>query len=273
MAASPAKMLWQPSAAQVEKSQTDQFRQHINRKYDLSLETYHDLWEWSITQRATFWSEVWDWEQIIGDKGSSTVDELATPKDNPRWFEEASLNWAENQLRYATSRPGGVALIQTGEHCPQYSPSSRRMTFKELEGMVSECQRAMRRAGVRRGDRIAWWGGNCLEAVVVLLATSSVGAVFSSAAADFGVDGVLERLEQVIHPIIKTGVERELIWRRSDQSCCSSLMAWSTLVAPDLCFHSSLHYYPPSLLHPREQSSYPTYQPRWRLLLPNCQEG
>ncbi|KAK8854913.1 acetoacetate-CoA ligase [Kwoniella newhampshirensis] len=198
-------LLWTPSDPA--SSQTDLFRQHINSTLRLSLHSYQDLWEWSCSHRSDFWSSLWDWEHVIGTKGQSSttipiVDESATPADNPVWFPEADLNWAENQLRHHTSRPDDIAVIQTSEPCGGWSPPVRRITQAQLYILVGRVQRSLRKAGVGKGDRVAFWGGNCSEAVVVLLATSSIGAIFSSAAADFGVDGVIERLEQIRPKII-----------------------------------------------------------------------
>lgn len=194
--AGQAAPLWTPSDP--EAAQTTLFRNLINEKYNLSLKTYEDLWHWSISHRSDFWSEVWDYEQVIGHKGSPPyVDESATPRDNPLWFTDARLNWAENQLRHATSHPDDMVIIQTSEPCSVYSPSPVKVTGKELLRLVGALQRSMRDVGLGKGDRVAWYGGNCLGSVVVLLATTSLGGVFSSAAADFGVDGVIERLEQV----------------------------------------------------------------------------
>ena len=196
MTVQPSSPLWTPS--QPDSTQTARFREAVNNKYGLALKTYEDLHTWSIDHRADFWDSVWDFEEVIGTKGSGrVVDESARPRDNPVWFEGAELNWAENQLRHAKTHPDDIAIIQTSEPCEVYSPAPKRVTQRELVQLVGAAQRAMEGAGLGKGDRVAWYGGNCLEAVVVLLAAASLGAVFSSAAADFGVDGVVERLEQV----------------------------------------------------------------------------
>ncbi|WVR07394.1 acetoacetate-CoA ligase [Kwoniella sp. DSM 27419] len=209
-------LLWSPKSTS--NTQTSLFREHINALHSLSLTTYEELWQWSISHRAGFWSAVWDWEKVIGDKGTTVVDEAARPADNPRWFQEASLNWAENQLRHGRDRPDDIAIITTSEPCPDYMPEIKRITYRQLDLLVGRAQRALRRAGVRKGDRVAFWGGNVLEAVVALLATSSIGAIYSSAAADFGVDGVKERLEQikpkvllVTNGVVYTGTARPLL--------------------------------------------------------------
>ncbi|WVF72649.1 acetoacetate-CoA ligase [Kwoniella sp. CBS 6097] len=188
-------LLWSPSDAS--STQTSLFRDHMNKTHFLSLESYEDLWNWSITHRGEFWSSVWDWEKVLGTKGNHTVDESARPVDNPLWFDGASLNWAENQLRHHKDHPDDIAIITTSEPCPGHSPQPKQITQAELCTLVGKAQRSLIKAGVKKGDRVGFWGGNVLEAAVVLLATSSIGGIFSSAAADFGVDGVKERLEQI----------------------------------------------------------------------------
>ena len=141
------------------------FRTSVNRTHSLSLNTYADLYKWSIQHRSDFWSAVWDFEGVIGDKGDQGpyVDESARPADNPPWFEGASLNWAENQLRHAKERADEVALLQVQEPSPaaDYTPDVKRITWTELVQKVGRVQRAMKAAGVERGDTIAFWGGTC----------------------------------------------------------------------------------------------------------------
>ncbi|OWZ54126.1 acetoacetate-CoA ligase [Cryptococcus neoformans 125.91] len=216
------KPLWTPTDPTT--TQTHLFLLHINKIHSLSLTTYADLWEWSCAHRSDFWSALWDWEHIIGDKGvkenGKVVDEDKTPEENPPWFTESSLNWAENQLRHAKSRPDDIAIIQASEPCSTYAPPTKQITQSELYSLVGKAQRSLRAAGVGKGDRVAFWGGNCLEAVITVLATSSLGGIFSSAAADFGIDGVVERLEQirpkvlvVTNGVIYAGTPRPLLPR------------------------------------------------------------
>ena len=210
-------LLWSPPAGS--HPQCDLFRDHISSKYSLKLDAYEDLWRWSNNNRGDFWSEVWDWHEVVGTKGEAPyVDESQPPSANPEWFEGASLNWAENQLRHASGHPDDIAVIQISEPCAGWEPPTIRVTQKELVRLVGKVQRSLRRAGVGKGDRVGWWGANCLEAVVVLLATTSLGGIFSSAAADFGVDGVAERL-QLIRPkvlfvangVVYAGTPRPLV--------------------------------------------------------------
>jgi acetoacetyl-CoA synthetase len=148
--------LWSPRDPA--SSQTDQFRRHINARHSLDLRTYEDLWAWSVSHTGTFWSEVWDWDKGPGQY----VDYKATPRDNPRWFEGASLNWAENQLRHARGHLDDIAIVQISEACPGWEPGKKVVSQKELYALVGKAQRAMKREGVVQGDTVAFWGGNCL---------------------------------------------------------------------------------------------------------------
>lgn len=84
------------------------------------------------------------------------------------------MNWAENQLRHVKEHPDDIAIIDTTEHCPGFEPEARRVTQKELYDLVSQVQQAMKAAGVQKGHRVAYWGGNRLEAVAAVIAASSV---------------------------------------------------------------------------------------------------
>ncbi|WVW85775.1 acetoacetate-CoA ligase [Kwoniella bestiolae CBS 10118] len=209
-------LLWTPSNPS--QTQTSLFREHLNSSHSLSLSSYEDIYNWSISHRAEFWSALWDWEKVIGEKGNHVVNEKASPEDNPPWFEDSRLNWAENQLRHSSTYPDDIAVIQLSESTSSYTPPTKRITQKELNILVGQAQRSLVRAGARKGDRIGFWGGNVLEAVVLVLATSSIGCIFSSAASDFGVDGVKERLDQiqprllfVTNGVVYNGVVRPLL--------------------------------------------------------------
>ncbi|WWD02431.1 acetoacetate-CoA ligase [Kwoniella europaea PYCC6329] len=209
-------LLWTPSDPS--QTQTAHFREHINSTYSLSLQTYQDLYEWSISHRGDFWSSLWDFENVVGSKGKHVIDEGASPEDNPSWFEESVSNWAENQLRHSHSHPNDIAIIQLSESTSTHTAPEKKITQLELYNLVGRAQRSLIRGGIQKGDRIGYWGGNVLEAVVLVLASSSIGAIFSSAASDFGVDGVKERLDQiqpkllfVTNGVIYNGVIRPLI--------------------------------------------------------------
>ena len=116
----PTPLFSLPSAA---NSPTHRFRQHINVKYGLSLQSYDDLYRWSTSEFDAFWSQVWDWTDVVGHKGNHVVAKAALPPDNPAWFSEASLNWAENMLRCRSSEK--TALVEASTF-PPFPPSESR---------------------------------------------------------------------------------------------------------------------------------------------------
>jgi acetoacetyl-CoA synthetase len=104
---SPEMPLYTPPSP--ESSRTFQFLNHVNAKYGLHLSSYEHLFKWSTDRIDDFWSTVWDQVEIIGTKGNHIIDLPATPADNPLWFSEAQLNWAENMLHVRSDKN---ALVQ-----------------------------------------------------------------------------------------------------------------------------------------------------------------
>ncbi|KAG6332300.1 hypothetical protein ID866_6784 [Astraeus odoratus] len=173
-----------------------QFLDKVNREQDTTLESYFDLYTWSAKYIDRFWSLVWDDVGIIGTKGSHVVDNTAVPAANPPWFRDARLNWAENMLRCRSETK--IALIQATEPTPDCpTPSDICITYAQLYDTVANLVSALLQLGLRPGDRIASYSSNCIENVAACLATTAIGCIWVSAAADFGADGVLERFEQV----------------------------------------------------------------------------
>lgn len=102
--------LWSPQDPH--QTRTIRFRDTINTRYHASLSSYEDLYKWSVENVAEFWSTVWDETGVAGEKGTHVVDDHATPADNPAWFSDAKINWAENMLR---CRSAHTALISVSE--------------------------------------------------------------------------------------------------------------------------------------------------------------
>ncbi|TFF19891.1 acetoacetate--CoA ligase [Jiella endophytica] len=180
--------LWTPSAARVEAHPMNRFRQEAEKLAGKSLADYAALHGWSVDDRAAFWSLVWDFTGIVGDKGGTSLVEGATMRED-RFFPEARLNFAENLL----SRNGpGDAIVFRGE-----DKRSSRLSWDDLTALVSRLQQAFRAEGIVAGDRIAAMMPNMPETVAVMLAATSLGAVFSSCSPDFGERGVLDRFGQI----------------------------------------------------------------------------
>lgn len=149
---------------------------------------YESLWRWSVTDLTRFWSKVWDFCGIEGEKGGVVFAPGARMQD-ARFFPEARLNFAENLLRRRDQAP---ALICRAEGRPE-----RIFTFRQMYDEVLRIRGGLKAAGVVAGDRVAGYLPNGPEAIIAMLATASLGAVWSSASPDFGVQGVLDRFGQI----------------------------------------------------------------------------
>jgi len=150
--------------------------------------SYADLWQWSVDQPDAFWSMLWDFCGAAGEKGTKIlVDRNRMP--GARWFPEARLNYAENLLQ---CRDDSEALVFWGE-----DKVKRRLSRAGLYAEVARFQQFLIAAGVGEGDRVAGYLPNLPETLVAMLATTALGAIWSSASPDFGVQGVLDRFGQI----------------------------------------------------------------------------
>ncbi len=178
--------MWTPSPERVAGSNMAAFARGL---------TYDALYQWSIAEPAQFWDRVWRELGIIGERHAHVVhglDRMAPPDPTlgPRWFPGSRLNFAENLLRYDDdARPAVIAWTESG---PRLT-----LSYAELRSEVASYAATLRSAGVQRGDRVAGFLPNCPEAVVAMLATTSLGAIWSSCSPDFGVTGVLDRFAQI----------------------------------------------------------------------------
>jgi acetoacetyl-CoA synthetase len=185
--------LWTPSAARVAGAQLEAFRKLCESRSGQSLPDYQALWQWSVDQRADFWRAAWDACEINGELGAPPY--LADDRmPGARFFPNARLNYAENLLRRVDSAP---ALIFRGE-----DGSRRELSFAELRAQVGSLGAKLRELGVTVGDRVAGILPNCPEAIVAMLAATSLGAVWSSCSPDFGVQGVLDRFGQIAPKVL-----------------------------------------------------------------------
>lgn len=180
--------LWTPTADRIDEAGITAFRRVVNDRFDLKLDDSRALHRWSVAKPGAFWSTVWDFCGVIGDKGLIDADNLEQ-MPGARFFPQARLNFAENLLR---RQDDGDAIIFRGE-----DKASERLSGADLAALVSRLQQAMLAAGVGRGDRVAAMVPNRPESVAILLAAASIGAVFSSCSPDFGVQGVLDRFGQI----------------------------------------------------------------------------
>ncbi|WP_043634302.1 acetoacetate--CoA ligase [Chromobacterium haemolyticum] len=183
----PDTPIWTPPAGRLAGAHLTAFTKLAELAYDRKLNGYAELWRASVADPARFWSLVWDYCGVIGDKGSTALSD----GDNmlaARFFPEARLSYAENLLRRDDD---GDALVFWGEDKLQ-----RRWSWRELRAQVSLLQQAMRGAGIQAGDRVAGFMPNMPETIAAMLAANSLGAVWTSCSPDFGVDGAVERFGQ-----------------------------------------------------------------------------
>ncbi len=181
--------LWQPRQAAIEASNITGFMRHLRRHWGTYFTNVTDLHGFSIRQPEIFWSALWDFLDIRGEKGNPPYLVDADKMPGARFFPGASLNFAENLLRHNGEEP---ALIFWGE-----DKVRTRLSWAELRADVSRLQAFLIAAGVQPGERVAAMMPNMPQTIVALLAASSIGAVFSSCSPDFGAKGVLDRFGQI----------------------------------------------------------------------------
>ncbi len=187
--ASPAERpLWTPSAERIATSHTEAFRQWVGARHAVDLPGYAALHRWSIEHLAEFWDAVWEHGGVIAEQKGQRLLIDADRMPGARFFPDAKLNFAQNLLRRDDDSP---ALFFWGEDRVQ-----RQLSWRELHQQVSRLQQALRDWGVQPGDRVAAYMPNLPETLVTMLAATSLGAVFTSASPDFGVQGVLDRFGQ-----------------------------------------------------------------------------
>jgi acetoacetyl-CoA synthetase len=180
--------LWSPSQEQKEATLLHSFINKINTIYGHNLADYKDMWHWSIDHSEEFWSETWDFCDIIGEKGERTI-KPATKMQNTQFFPDAALNYAENLLRYSGEKTAIIFRDETG--------AERSFTSAQLYDRVSVWQQALIKSGIQKGDRIAGCMPNTPETIIATLAATSLGAIWSSAYPDFGEQGLLDRFSQI----------------------------------------------------------------------------
>jgi acetoacetyl-CoA synthetase len=166
----------------------------INEKHGTSFETYDDLRRWSVANIQEFWTEMWELAEVRASRGYDRVVDDPAEMPGARWFEGATLNFAENLLRYRDDEP---AISFRGEAMDR----AERMTYAELYDEVARLAAALRADGVSAGDRVVGYMPNMPQTIVAMLAATSIGAIWSSCSPDFGTKGVLDRFGQ-IEPVV-----------------------------------------------------------------------
>ncbi len=184
--------LWTPDAQAVARSNLRIYLDWLARERGLRLEDYAALWDWSVRQPEAFWSSIWQWCGVLHDGSAARVTDGAG-MPHTRWFPDARVNYAEHVLRHAAQAdPAQVAFHYASEEGPV-----RTMSLRELDGKVRRMARWLRARGVGPGDRVVAYLPNVPACAVAMLATTSIGAVWSAAAIEFGVRTVVDRFRQI----------------------------------------------------------------------------
>jgi len=181
--------LWTPSSERIQSTRMYHFMQAMNQQHNLKMGHYDDLYRWSVDQHETFWNSFWDYSGIIASNKGDQVLLDGDKMPGATWFPQARLNFAENLLRYRDDRP---ALVFRGE-----TDYRTELSYAQLYTRVAQLASALRKLGITKGDRVSGFMPNIADTVVAMLATTSIGAVWSSCSPDFGINGVIDRFGQV----------------------------------------------------------------------------
>ena len=183
------QLLWKPSSKKIKKTSIYKFIKHVNFIYKIKIENFTSLHDWSIKNRSDFWNEIWNFYKILGNKGNKPYLDPENNLPGTQFFPSGKLNYAENMLKKNNNDP---AIIFWSE-----DKIKKTVSWFELRNEVSAVANYLKKKGVKSGDRVAAYLPNMPETIVVMLATASIGAIFSSASPDFGIEGVLDRFGQI----------------------------------------------------------------------------
>jgi acetoacetyl-CoA synthetase len=181
--------LWQPADKRINASNMLSFIKQLENELGLVFKDYQQLHQWSVDQSEQFWQQIWQFSDI---RSSQLADQVLTDADKfpgAKWFKGARLNYAENALRNRSDKTALISRLENG--------SRRTLSYAELYQQVAACAAALRQSGVTSGDRVAGFMPNIPETVVAMLATASIGAIWSSCSPDFGINGVMDRFGQI----------------------------------------------------------------------------
>jgi acetoacetyl-CoA synthetase len=181
--------IWCPSKDRVRDANMTRFIDFVNDRHGTAFTCYDELYRWSIAELSSFWADVWAFCGVIASRHFNEVVDDPAKMPGARWFSCARLNFAENLLRYRDER---TAIIFKGE-----GRATEKISYGELFTRAASLSRALRGAGVGAGDRVAGFMPNIPETVIAMLASVSLGAVWTSCSPDFGIHGALDRFSMI----------------------------------------------------------------------------
>jgi acetoacetyl-CoA synthetase len=188
--------LWIPDAPQ--NTQMGLFKARIESQFECQLDDYTALHQWSIDHYALFWEQVWQFSDIVYSQAPKHIAQSGKLFHQTQWFEGSRLNYAENLLQRRDSQTAIVSILENGDR--------RSFSYRQLHQQVGALAQHFLALGLGVGDRVAAIVPNTVEAIIAMLATSSIGAIWSSCSPDFGMHAALDRFSQ-IEPKILIGVD------------------------------------------------------------------
>lgn len=186
--------LWSPSRSRIDESNLARFKLNIEQTLGDHFEDYVSLHRWSVSEPAQFWKSVWDFTDIRYSSPPSALLDDPDKMPGATWFAGARFNFAENLLRYNEDKPAIIGRLENGQR--------REISWSDLNLAVARTAAALRASGVSSGDRVAAILPNVPETIVAMLATASIGAVWSSCSPDFGANSILDRFGQITPTVL-----------------------------------------------------------------------
>jgi len=188
--------IWNPSAQAVKAANVTRFIECLNARKGLKLANHTELYAWSVANSGDFWCELARFADVRIDWGNGPAIENPQAMPGARFFPAARLNFAENLLRFRDLHPAIVFRNDRG--------ARREVSYRDLHEEVARIAAGLKAAGVVAGDRVAGYLPNLPEAIIAMLATTSLGAIWSSCSPDFGFSGVLDRFGQIAPKVLVT---------------------------------------------------------------------
>jgi acetoacetyl-CoA synthetase len=186
-----------PSRRTIERARISHYRRWLAERHEIAPDgDYAELWQWSVSHIADFWDSIWEYFDVLGDRGSGPVI-VGDVMPDVSWFPGATINYARNALRAARTDPDRPALVYRSE-----AGQEGTLSYGELDRQVAVLRAALIKRGVGRGDRVAAYLPNSPQALIGLLAAASLGAIWTSCSPDFGVAAVVDRFAQVAPKVL-----------------------------------------------------------------------
>ena len=186
------KPLWKPSTQIKQESLLEEFSKFVN--FD-SKHNFYNLWEWSVKNNEEFWSKLWDYSKIIGDKGKEIIRKNEIFNET-KFFPDSKINYAENILKKKTD--------DTAIHFLSEKGFEETITWKDLYEKVCKFSSYLKTLDLKKGDRVAAYVPNKIESVISFLACAKNGIIWSSCSPDFGIQGVVDRFKQIEPKVLIT---------------------------------------------------------------------